>query len=84
MDDADTMRCTAGREITHPHPPIQDTQDSWKSVNHGEMNVGQLGELEENLESLHDLTLFCEYGETIHKPGEGRHTSENRWKVVTE
>jgi hypothetical protein len=45
MDDADTIWCTAECEITHPRPPIQDTQDSWKSVNHGEKNVGQLSEL---------------------------------------
>lgn len=76
MDDADTMQCTVGCEITHPLPPIQGMQDSWKNVSDGERNADQLGEPKAKLLTEEKLVwsdpLLCEYGETMHRP-------ERRW-----
>jgi hypothetical protein len=51
-------------------------QDSWRSVNDGERNAGQLGEPKAKLLTEEKLAwpdpLLFEYGETIHRPERSR------------
>lgn len=87
MDDADTMRCTAGCEITHTLPPVQDMQDSWKSANDRESSADQLAELKVLLSNEGRLARSL-FSVNMVRPctdrREGGHTLENCWKMITE